>query len=327
MLRHLPLVVDSRALVGAATSDDAAVYQLTDELAVVATVDFITPVVDDPYAWGRVAAANAISDVYAMGAEPLFGLNLVNFPRDTLPLAVLEQVVQGGASVAQEAGIGVLGGHSVDDPEPKFGMVVIGMVHPQRVRRNVGARPGDALLLTKPLGMGILTTAIKRGVTDDATAAQAVEVMATLNRAAGEALAQSDAVHAATDVTGFGLLGHLNEMLGGGDVGARLDFDQVPVLEEAWRLAREDVVPGGTRRNLAAVQDRLDWGEGIDESEKLVLADAQTSGGLLVAVAPDQADALLVDMAARGVRWARRIGSFTDRAGRIEVRRGPRLGP
>jgi selenide,water dikinase len=226
----------------------------------VTTVDYITPVVEDPYAWGTIAAANALSDVYAMGAQPLFALNTVNFPRDTLPLEVLERVLEGGAAKAAEAGISILGGHSVDDPEPKYGMVAVGMVHPRRVLRNVGARPGDVLLLTKPLGIGIITTAIKRQAAAPAIEAAAVEVMATLNRAAAEVMVtHGEAVHAATDVTGFGLLGHLSEMLRGGNVGARVQAAAVPVLEAAWDLAAEGVVPGGTHRNLDSLVDVLEW--------------------------------------------------------------------
>jgi selenide, water dikinase len=307
-------------LVGAALADDAAVYQISPDVALVATVDYITPVVDDAFTWGTIAAANALSDVYAMGARPLFALNVVNFPRDTLPLEVLEQVIQGGAAKVAEAGVAILGGHSVDDPEPKFGLVALGTVHPSRVIRNVGAQAGDALLLTKPLGIGILTTAIKRGLASDETIARAVEVMSALNRAAGEAMvAAGGVVHAATDVTGFGLLGHLSEMLGGGDVGVRLQADGVPVLDEAWDFARRDVVPGGTRRNLASVEAFMDWSERLTPEQRLVLADAQTSGGLLIAVDASSADTLLADLHARGVHAATCIGTFTDKAGRLEA--------
>lgn len=320
MLRHLPPVIDAHALVGAALADDAAVYQVSPELALVATVDYITPVVDDPFVWGGIAAANALSDVYAMGATPIFALNLVNFPRDTLPLELLERVIQGGAAKVAEAGVPILGGHSVDDPEPKFGLVALGTVHPDRVMRNVGARPGDALILTKPLGIGILTTAIKRGMASEDVIARAVEVMSTLNRAAGEAMRRAGAaVHAATDVTGFGLLGHLSEMLGNGDVGAQVLLEAVPVLDEAWSFAEDGVVPGGTRRNLTAVELFIDWSERITPEQQLVLADAQTSGGLLIAVDSAATDALLSDLHANGVQHAVAIGTFTDRVGRIQV--------
>jgi selenide, water dikinase len=320
VLRHLPAVVDARALVGANLADDAAVYQIGPDVALVATVDYITPVVDEAFVWGEIAAANALSDVYAMGATPLFALNIVNFPRDTLPLEVLEQVIQGGAAKVAEAGVAILGGHSVDDPEPKYGLVALGTVHPERVVRNVGARPGDTLLLTKPLGMGVLTTAIKRGLLDEAVIQRAAGVMATLNRAASEAMVRAgSAVHAATDVTGFGLLGHLSEMLGGGDVGARVEASAVPVLPEVWELAAQNVVPGGTRRNLASVEPFMDWSERLQEVSRIVLADAQTSGGLLMAVDPPAAEALLGDLRANGVAAATRIGVFTDHRGRIEV--------
>ncbi len=305
---------------GVSTGDDAAVYRLTDDTAIVATIDYITPVVDDPYAWGAVAAANALSDVYAMGARPLFALNVVNFPRDTLPLDLLERLLEGGASKATEAGIPILGGHTIDDPEPKYGMVAIGSVHPGRIMRNVGAQPGDALLLTKPLGIGIITTAIKRGLASEETVGIAVEVMATLNRAAGEVVAESGAVHAATDVTGFGLLGHLGEMLGAGTVGAEVELAAVPVLEAAWDFVRQDVVPDGSRRNLEGIAPSVDWASAITPDRQLVLADAQTSGGLLIAVESGAAAEVLEALRRRGVSWARQIGRFTDHAGRIRVR-------
>lgn len=314
MLRHVPVPADPNVVVGANLADDAAVYQIAPDLALVATVDYITPVVDDPYTWGGIAAANALSDVYAMGARPIFALNVVNFPRDTLPLETLERVIQGGAAKVAEAGIPILGGHSVDDPEPKYGLVALGTVDPARVLCNVGAKPGDVLLLTKPLGMGMITTAIKRGLASPETIARAVEVMSTLNRAAGEAMVSTDGVHAATDVTGFGLLGHAGEMLGRGDVGLQIEVDAVPVLDEAWDLVRQDVVPGGTRRNLAAVESIVDWSERLTDHHRLVLADAQTSGGLLIAIAAEHADVLQSRL-----RSARRIGMFTDRLGRIEV--------
>jgi selenide,water dikinase len=319
VLRHVPASTDPHVLVGATYADDAAVYQVAENLALVATVDYITPVVDDPYAWGTIAAANALSDVYAMGARPIFALNVVNFPRDTLPLETLERVIQGGASKVAEAGIPILGGHSVDDPEPKYGLVALGTVDPARVMCNVGAQPGDVLLLTKPLGMGMITTGIKRGLASDEVIVHAIAVMSMLNRAASEAMLASGAVHAATDVTGFGLLGHLGEMLGRGDVGGRIDADAVPVLEAAWDFVRQDVVPGGTRRNLAAVEGFVDWSERLTELQRLVLADAQTSGGLLLAVAPEAAEALLDDLHRRGVSAAARIGQFTERVGRLEV--------
>jgi selenide,water dikinase len=286
--------------VGHATRDDAAVYRLDDERAIVETADFFTPVVDDPYWFGRIAAANAFSDVWAMGGRPLFALNLVGWPVKTLSMEVLGEVLRGGAETARLAGAPILGGHSIDDPEPKYGMAVTGLVHPDRILRNVGARPGDRLLLTKPLGSGIVTTAIKRGLATPSLLERVTHLMAELNRAAGEVLAASGAVHALTDVTGFGLLGHGWEMAEGSGVTLRLRAAAVPVLEGVAELAAADVVPGGSKANLAWVQPHLTVAPGVALAP-IVLADAQTNGGLLAAVAADQAEAVLAALAAAGV--------------------------
>jgi len=269
----------------------------------VETADFFTPVVDDPYWFGRIAAANAFSDIWAMGARPLFALNLVGWPVKTLPMDVLGEVLRGGAETAALAGASVLGGHSIDDPEPKYGMAVTGLVHPDRILRNVGARPGDRLLLTKPLGSGIVTTAIKRGLALGALLEQVTQLMAGLNRAAGEVLAASGVVHALTDVTGFGLLGHAWEMAEGSGVALRLQAARVPVLEGVVELAGADVVPGGSKANLAWVQPhlRLDPGAALPA---IVLADAQTNGGLLAAVPAEAVAGLLAALAAAGVSAA-----------------------
>jgi selenide,water dikinase len=287
--------------VGHETRDDAAVYRLDATQAVVETVDFFTPVVDDPYWFGRIAAANAFSDVWAMGARPLFALNLVSWPVGKLPMEMLGEVLRGGAEAARLAGAPVLGGHSIDDPEPKYGMAVTGLVHPDAVLRNVGARPGDVLLLTKPLGSGIVTTAIKRGIAPADLLARAVEVMATLNRAAGEALAASGAVHALTDVTGYGLLGHAWEMAEGSGVTFRIRAADVPVLEGVHELAARDVVPGGSKANLRWVLPSLGVAASLPATTAIVLADAQTNGGLLAAVDPARADAVLAALRAAGV--------------------------
>ncbi len=271
-------------LVSAETGDDAAVYRLPDGRALVATVDFFTPIVDDAYDWGRIAAANAFSDVYAMGARPAIGLNLVSWPVDDLPLELLGRVLQGGQDLAGEAGVVVVGGHSITDPEPKYGMVALGFADPARVVRNSTAPPGAELVLTKPLGLGIASTAIKRGSADEAQVRGAVDLMTALNAAAAEAMLEAGAA-AATDVTGFGLLGHLQRMLDASGLQAVLDASAVGLLPGTLELARAGVVPSGTKRNLAFVRPFLDPGE-LTEPELLVLADAQTSGGLLI-VAPD----------------------------------------
>jgi selenide,water dikinase len=318
VLRHIPQSSDPRALVGLGTRDDAAVYRLTDELAIVATVDYITPVVDDPYAFGQIAAANALSDVFAMGAEALFALNLANFPRDTLPLEQLGDILRGGVDKAAEAGVAVLGGHSVDDPEVKYGMSVIGIIHPDHIVRNVGAQPGDRLVLTKPIGTGVVTTAIKVGAASDEQAAAAVRSMSTLNRGAARAMLEAG-VHAATDVTGFGLLGHLSEMLADGFLDAVIHLSQVPLLPGVRDLASAGYIPGGSRRNLTSVGDRVRWASDIIELDQLLLSDAQTSGGLLMAVAPDRLDQLLSELAAEQTLAAAVLGEFRRGSGVIAV--------
>jgi selenide,water dikinase len=294
-------VVDPRALVGLETRDDAAVYALDAERALVQTVDFFTPVVDDPYWFGRIAAANALSDIWAMGGRPLFALNLVGWPVGKLPLEQLGEVLRGGAESARLAGISILGGHSIDDPEPKYGLSATGLVHPDRILRNAGARPGDRLLLTKPLGTGIASTAFKRELPVGALKDRAIEVMAALNRAAGEVLAASGAVHALTDVTGFGLLGHAWNVAEGSRVRLHLMADAVPVLEGVLDLARRDVVPGGSRANLAWVAPHVRFAERVEAPLRQVLADAQTNGGLLAAVQAEAVDGILAALAAAGV--------------------------
>ncbi len=294
-------MTDPSALVGTETRDDGAVYALDAERALVETVDFFTPVVDDPYWFGRIAAANAMSDVWAMGGRPLFALNLVGWPVKTLSMELLGEVLRGGAEAARLAGIPILGGHSIDDPEPKYGLAVTGLVHPARILRNVGARPGDRLLLTKPLGTGIASTALKRGMATAALEKRAVEVMAALNRAAGEILAGSGAVHALTDVTGFGLLGHAWNMAEGSRVRLKLMADAIPLLEGVVELAAQDVVPGGSRANLAWVAPHVRFAERLAAPLRQVLADAQTNGGLLAAVEPEAAGGILSALHAAAV--------------------------
>lgn len=294
MLRHLIPVDDPAVMVDATTADDAAVYRLDDERALVVTADFFTPIVDDPYDFGRIAAANALSDVYAMGARPLFALNLVAFPRDRLDDGILEAIIQGGGEVVKAAGAAVLGGHSIDDPEPKYGLCVVGEVAPDALVRNSTARPGDALVLTKALGTGIISTAIKAGLASPGVIEAAVESMATLNRAAAEAMVRHGA-HACTDVTGYGLVGHLHEMAQASGVAARIDTAAVPLLPGARPLIAQGHVPGGTLRNLEDTAAAVDWGTTDDELRTL-LADAQTSGGLLIALPAEAARALVEEL-------------------------------
>jgi len=292
VLRDLPSIADPAVLVGTATCDDAAVYRLDQERAIVQTVDLITPIVDDPYEYGQIAAANSLSDVYAMGGTPLFALAIACFPTRKIPLSHLRQILAGGIAKAQEAGIAVVGGHSVDDDEPKYGLVVTGLVSPDRVLTNAGARPGDLLVLTKPIGTGILTTALKKGQLAPESLRQVVAEMTRLNRAAAEALAGLQ-VHALTDVTGFGLLGHLIEMVTGSRVSARLQLAAIPMFAEAPDFALRKLIPGGTLRNLAHFGPSVRWSPGIPEALHYVLADPQTSGGLLVALAPADVDRFL----------------------------------
>lgn len=302
---------DPRLLVGFETNDDAGVFQLTPELALVQTVDFFPPMVDDPYTFGQIAAANAISDVYAMGGTPLTALNVVAFPTKTVPLDVLAEILRGGADKAAEAGVTLVGGHSVDDDVPKYGMAVTGTVDPRRILTNCGARAGDRLLLTKRIGVGLLTTGIKRGLISQEGERAAIASMAQLNKAAGEVLARVGA-NACTDVTGFGLLGHLNELARGSGLAAELRFADVPIFDEALALARADEAPGGTERNLAYMEAFVSFDPSLDRGQRLVLADAQTSGGLLIAT--DRADELKAELQAANVTvWE--IGRLVEGTG------------
>ena len=306
-------------LVGFDTSDDAAVYRLTDDLAVVQTIDFFPPIVDDPYDFGVIAAVNALSDVYAMGGVPLLALNIVCFPED-LPKEVLGRILLGGMDVAKEAGIVVAGGHTVKDREPKYGMSVTGIVRPDSIITNAAAAIGDDLVLTKPLGTGIITTAAKAGVTDDATLAGAIEIMRQLNRAAAEVMMEAG-VKSATDITGFGLVGHLLGMLRASGTAARLRFSDVPLLPGVRELADRGVVPGGTRNNFDAFDSEVAWGSDITDEEKLILCDAQTSGGLLMAVPHASTQAVLDGLTQRGVMGAiiGRVVAVEEASNTIEV--------
>lgn len=303
---------------GTETGDDAAIYRIDRDRGLVATLDFFTPVVDDPFDFGRIAAANALSDVYAMGGRPLFALNIVGWPMETLGPEMLGRVLAGGASVCDEAGIPVVGGHTIDDEEPKFGLSVTGTIDTSRILRNVGARPGDDLWLTKPLGSGILITVLKRRGLDADTYAGLVATMTALNRAGAEAMLASGAV-AATDVTGFGLLGHLAGMLRGGGLDAELSFAALPFLAGVRDAAAAGFVPGGTRRNLGYFGASVEFDDSIAESDRFAVADAQTSGGLLVAVPADRSDELGERLRAARTPCAARIGRFVGGTGRTRV--------
>ena len=282
----LPRIVDPNVLTDAASRDDAAVYRIAPDRALVATIDFFTPIVDDPTAFGAIAAANSVSDVYAVGGRPLFALGVTAFPRDKLGTGLLEKIVAGGAAKLAEAGVPVVGGHSVDDAEPKFGYAVIGEVHPDRVVTHRGAQKGDVLFLSKPLGSGLVATAIKRGLCPPDLEREATAVMSTLNREACEKMLTAGA-RAATDVTGYGLIGHLSNIEGGADLYSK----KIPFMNGVRELADRDLFPSGSRRNYEAYRDTVDW-NGLPEVMRLMLCDAQTSGGLLFAVPPANAQML-----------------------------------
>ncbi len=301
----MPAVTDKRVLVGFDHADDAAVYLLEPGRAIVQTVDFFTPVVDEPALYGKIAAANAVSDVYAMGGRPLFALSVLCFPDGVVDESVIVEIIQGGAEKLQEAGIPVVGGHSVQDQELKFGYCVTGEVNPDRVWTNAGARPADALILTKPLGTGIITTGVKYGKTTPEVLQQAVSVMLELNRAAAETLADYD-VHAATDITGCGLAGHAWEMARASRVTLSFDAKAVPVLPGTQELARKGMLPGGIQANRAFIGSRVSW-SGVSETLQQILLDPQTSGGLLVSCPLDQTDAAVNRLREKGVA-ARVVG-------------------
>ena len=305
-------------LVGIEAADDAAVYRLNDDTALILTVDFITPITDDAFEFGTIAAANALSDVYAMGGKPLLALNLVGFPAD-LASKMLGDVLRGGQAKAAEAGCLIVGGHTVDDPEPKYGLSVVGLVEPGKQVANTGAQPGDSLVLTKPLGTGIITTGCKQGKSPPEVLKNAVNTMATLNRAASEAMMKVG-VNACTDVTGFGLMGHLRNIVRGSQVAAQVRFSQVPVLEGTWNLLEQGIVPGGTHRNLHSVADSVQWDQNLTEQQQLLLCDAQTSGGLLISVPESKLAILLSELEAAGVSTRSVIGQISEGPpGQIQV--------
>ncbi len=307
LLGSLPEIADPNVLVGNATADDAAVYKLSDDLALVLTTDFFTPIVDSPSDFGAVAAANALSDVYAMGGTPITALSIVGFPDALLPPEVLIEILRGAGEKAAEAGIAIVGGHTIKAEEPIFGLAVVGKVSPQSVLSNAGAQPGDVLVLTKPLGLGIITTAAKNGEDKLGAISDAIRVMTTLNRTAGEEICRHGA-HALTDITGFGLLGHLRNIVAASKVSARVYFDRVPVLQAAREYAQLGISPGGTHANHKFLADWVTYADGLTKEEQLILCDAQTSGGLLAAVAPDAAEKLVSALHSRCLTDASVIG-------------------
>ncbi len=311
LLKNLPPVTDPNVLVGSNTSDDAAVYKLSDDLALVHTTDFFTPIVDDPYDFGAIAATNALSDVYAMGGTPLSALNIVGFPDTLLEPEVLGRILQGGAEKCKEAGIDIVGGHTIKAEEPIYGLAVTGKVHPDRIFSNAGGRPGDLLVLTKPIGLGIITTASKNDADPLNAIVEAIVLMTTLNRAASEA-AQVVGVTAATDITGFGLLGHLRNVAAASQCAAHIEFSKVPVIDAAREYVATGIAPGGTHANWRFLNDWATYAEDVTKEQQLLLCDAQTSGGLLFAVAPEKADQLVEELKRKGTPCAAVIGRLTD---------------
>jgi len=299
----------TQGVVGFDSSDDAAIYTLDDGRTIIQSVDFFTPIVDDPFTFGQIAAANSLSDIYAMGGTPLFALNVTAFNSDDLPLSVLTDILNGGVSIAKEAGIPILGGHTIKDKEPKYGMVITGEVHPDKLTRNDTAQQGDLLILTKPLGTGIISTAIKRGIANANIMYTAIDTMRTLNKAGSEAMAEVG-VNACTDITGYGLLGHLLEMCKGSNVSATIEFESIPFINGVFELAQKGVIPGGTKRNLEFVLDDIIPAEHLAEFQLHMLADAQTSGGLLISVSEDRAEELVKILKSKNTLAAHIIGEI-----------------
>ncbi|HYC37151.1 MAG TPA: selenide, water dikinase SelD [Usitatibacter sp.] len=319
LAKSAPGLVPKELLVGIETSDDAAVYQLNERQAIVATTDFFMPIVDDPFDFGAIAATNAISDVYAMGGQPLFALALVGMPVNQIPLEIIRKILQGGESVCARAGIPIAGGHTIDSVEPIYGLVAIGLVDPRNLKRNAGARVGDKLVLGKPLGVGIMSAALKKGRLDDAGYRRMIESTTRLNTP-GTRLGRMEAVHALTDVTGFGLLGHCLEIAKGSGVTARIEWSRVPLLPDVLALAGEGIVTGASARNWTGYGARVDLADSLDDAQRALLTDPQTSGGLLVACAPEAADEVLALFRVEGFSQAAVIGEVVAGAGRVEVR-------
>ena len=318
-MQSIPAMKDPNLIVGMEKPDDAGVYRISDDLALILTLDFFTPIVDDAYDFGQIAVANALSDVYAMGGRPLLAMNIICFPSTGMDISILQEILRGGFDKMQESGVLLVGGHSVDDNEIKYGLSVTGTVHPNKVLKNIGGRPGDVVILTKPLGTGIISTAIKAGMVDKNVEKKVIKSMKSLNKKPAE-LMDGLPVHACTDVTGFGLLGHACEMIEGLDVGMRIFAARIPVFAKALEYARMGLIPGGTYRNQEYRASMVDIEHGIDEELVKVLFDPQTSGGLLIVLPDAEAGRLLSLLHAEGIRDAALVGEITPaHAGRIKV--------
>lgn len=321
MLKFLPQSVsNANVIVGLDSPDDAGVYKISDEVAIVQTVDFFTPIVDDPYWFGAIAAANALSDVFAMGGRPITALNLVGFPITKLDKQVLAEILRGGSDKVREAGAVILGGHSIDDPEPKFGLSVTGVIHPSKIGAKAGARPGDKIILTKPIGIGVVTTAVKKGACSPEDAEEAIRVMATLNNIVD--VLEPYNVRGLTDITGFGLLGHASEVARESKAGMVIYSSQVPVLKSTYTYAAQGIFPGGSKSNHKFLTGReyVAFDPSIDATQQMILCDAVTSGGLLICVAGDKAEQLAADLAAHGTLASSIIGEVVaDHPGKIMV--------
>ncbi len=308
ILKDIPIIMDPNILIDTQNSDDAAVYKINETTALVQTVDFFTPIVDNPYDFGAIAAANSLSDIYAMGAKPLFALNIVGFPSNRLPMEVLREILRGATDKAQEAGIAILGGHTIDDPEPKYGMVVSGVVHPNEIWTNSGAKAKDAIVLTKPIGTGILTTAMKRGLLNQQTKDEVIRAMSELNKKAADILAKYT-VHACTDITGFGLIGHLSEVTVASKVDVEIFAGKVPVFDETENLAAANIIPGGSLNNLTYFSKHVSWDKSISSIMQIILCDAQTSGGLIFCIPNNEKDDVIRELKKGGTLHATHIGN------------------
>jgi selenide,water dikinase len=302
---------DPNLLVGYETSDDAGVYKINNDTAIVQTLDYFTPIVDNPYDFGRIAAANALSDIYAMGAKPLTVLNIVGFPIKKLDPKILAEILKGASDIVRESGARIIGGHSIDDNEPKFGLSATGIVHPEKIWKNFGAKEGHVLVITKPLGIGILTTALKRGLLTNSKISEITEIMATLNKDAAELLSNYSP-SAVTDVTGFGLLGHAYEMASSSNVTLEIYYDQVPILESTVEHAENNIIPGGSKANLSWLENKIEFNE-YSKTQKIILADAITSGGLLVSMTKVDAEKYVDQLKQRGHIYSTIIGKVIGR--------------